>query len=75
LGRDAGNAAEEVVRHLSRLDGAKVRVTIEIEAEVPGGIPEDVVRTVMENCRTLKFTSYNRARIDSAQNREILFLY
>ncbi len=58
LARDAGKTADEVVRHLVKLDGARVRVTIEIEAEVPDGVPEDVVRTVMENCRTLKFTSH-----------------
>jgi hypothetical protein len=30
-------------------------VTLEVYAEVASGIPEKVVRTVMENCRTLKF--------------------
>ena len=34
-----------------------MRVTLEIEAEIPGGVPENVVRTVTENGRTLKFTS------------------
>lgn len=29
--------------------------TVSIEAEVPGGVPEHVVRTVTENSRTLKF--------------------
>lgn len=35
---------------------ATVRVTLEIEAEVPEGVPERVVRTVTENGRRLKFT-------------------
>jgi hypothetical protein len=30
-------------------------VTLEIEAEIPSGAPEQVVRTVTENSRTLKF--------------------
>jgi hypothetical protein len=34
-----------------------VTVTLEIEAEMPGGAPETVVRTVTENSRSLKFTS------------------
>jgi hypothetical protein len=34
-----------------------VRVTLEIEAEIPRGTPENVVRTVAENARTLKFNS------------------
>jgi hypothetical protein len=33
-----------------------VRVTLEIEAEIPQGAPDNVVRTVTENSRTLKFT-------------------
>jgi hypothetical protein len=33
-----------------------VKVTLEIEAEIPNGAPEHVVRIVTENSRTLKFT-------------------
>ena len=44
--------------HLKGLDGAKVKVTLEIEAEMPEGAPDNVVRNVNENSRTLKFTSY-----------------
>jgi hypothetical protein len=47
--------ADEVVAHLSSLVGADVKITLEIEADVPGGVPERVVRIVTENCRTLKF--------------------
>ena len=57
VGRDAGNIAEEVISHLSGLVGAKVTVTLEIEAKIPQGVPDQVVRTVTENARTLKFTS------------------
>ena len=57
-GRDAGRIAEEVISHLSGLVGAKVTVTLEIEAEVPSGAPDHVVRTVTENSRTLKFTNH-----------------
>jgi predicted AAA+ superfamily ATPase len=56
-GRDAGRIADEVISHLSGLLGTSVRVTLEIEAEIPQGVPENVVRTVTENCRTLRFTS------------------
>ncbi|MCY4515585.1 MAG: DUF499 domain-containing protein, partial [Candidatus Tectomicrobia bacterium] len=57
VGRDASQIADEVIAHLSGLIGAKVTVTLEIEAEVPSGAPDTVVRTVTENSRTLKFTS------------------
>ena len=49
--------ANEVIRHLEVLGGAKVRITIEIDAELPEGASESVVRTVLENSRTLKFSS------------------
>jgi hypothetical protein len=57
IGRDAGRIAEEIVQHLSTLASADVRVRLEIDAEVPNGVPDRVVRTVSENCRTLKFIS------------------
>jgi len=56
-GRDASRIADEVITHLSGLVGAEVIVTLEIQAEIPSGVPENVVRTVTENARTLKFTS------------------
>jgi len=56
-GRDAGKISEEVIAHLAGLLDANVTVTLEIEASVPGGVPDHVVRTVTENSRTLKFTS------------------
>ncbi|MCL5734830.1 MAG: Swt1 family HEPN domain-containing protein [Actinobacteria bacterium] len=58
VGRDASRIAEEVIAHLTGLLGADVRVTLEIEADMPGGAPEHVVRTVTENSRELKFTSH-----------------
>ncbi len=58
VGRDAGRIAEEVISHLTGLVGSKVRVTLEIEAELPDGAPDTVVRTVTENAQTLKFTSH-----------------
>jgi hypothetical protein len=57
VGRDASRVADEVIAHLSGLVGAKVKVTLEVEAEIPAGAPDHVVRTVTENSRTLKFTS------------------
>ncbi len=58
VGRDAGRIAEEVLSHLAGLVGAKVKVILEVEAELPDGAPEHVVRTVTENSRTLKFTTH-----------------
>ncbi len=62
VGRDASRIAEEVIAHLAGLVGSKVTVTIEVEAQVPDGASDQVVRTVTENCRTLKFTSHGFER-------------
>ena len=62
VGRDAGRVAEEVIAHLTGLVGAKVTVTLEIEADMPSGATDHVVRTVTENSRTLKFTSHGFER-------------
>lgn len=58
IGRDVDVLAKEIIQNLAKLPGATVKVTIEIQADTPGGFPDDVVRTVGENCRTLKFTSH-----------------
>ncbi|KDA53393.1 hypothetical protein EG19_06485 [Thermoanaerobaculum aquaticum] len=61
-GADAGRVAEEVIAHLAGLPGARVYLTLEIEVVVTQGVPDHVVRTVTENCRTLKFTSHGFER-------------
>jgi antitoxin component of MazEF toxin-antitoxin module len=55
LRRDAGQIADEVVQHFTSLVGAEVEVNIEIQVHLPDGVPDNVVRTVIENCRVLKF--------------------
>lgn len=57
-GRDASRIADEVLAHLVSQPGAEVTVTIEIEATLPQGASDQLVRTVTENSRTLKFTSH-----------------
>jgi predicted AAA+ superfamily ATPase len=58
VGRDASQIGEAIVQHLSGLVDANVEVRLEIQAEIPGGAPDDVVRTVTENARTLKFDQH-----------------
>ena len=57
VGRDASRIADEVIAHLTALVGANVTVTLEISAKIPSGASDQIVRTVTENSRTLKFTS------------------
>jgi len=58
-GRDASKIAEEVIAHLSGLVSSKVKLTLEVHAEVPEGITEDKQRIVNENCKTLKFEDFS----------------
>jgi hypothetical protein len=57
VGRDASRIADEVIVHLAGLVGSTVTVTLEVEAVVPDGVPDNVVRTVTENGRELGFTN------------------
>jgi hypothetical protein len=57
VAKNAGDVALEVIQHLASLNGAKVTVSLEIEADVPDGIPENVVNIVLANGSTLKFRS------------------
>jgi hypothetical protein len=56
-GRDAARIADEIISHLVGMVGSDVRVTLEIEASTPDGVPDQVVRIISENARTLKFKS------------------
>lgn len=57
INRDASQIADEILQHLTSLVGAEVKVTLEIEAKIESGIPENVIRTIRENCHTLRFES------------------
>ena len=62
VGANAGQIAEEVIAHLVGLEGASVTVTLEIDATIPAGAPDNVVRIVTENGKTLKFASHGFER-------------
>jgi hypothetical protein len=59
MSKAAADIAQAVVQHLASLVDSDVTVTLEVQANLPGGAPESVVRTVSENARTLKFDSSN----------------
>ncbi len=46
IGRDASMIATVIVQHLSGMLGSEVEVTLEIQGTMPGGAPENAVRTV-----------------------------
>jgi predicted AAA+ superfamily ATPase len=57
VGRDASRIADEVISYLAGQVGAQVTVSLEIEASLPDGASDQIIRTVTENGRTLKFVS------------------
>ena len=57
-GRDASRITDEVIQHLTKLVGSDVEVTMEIQAQLPDGATDKMVRDVTENCRTLRFQTF-----------------
>lgn len=58
LSSKVGEISQEVLQHLAGVLGAKVEISIEIDATIPGGASDSLVRTITENCRTLGFQSH-----------------
>jgi hypothetical protein len=54
INRDVQKYVEEIIQHLTVEDGAQVKVSIEVEAESVKGFSQQTVRTISENCRTLR---------------------
>ncbi len=55
VSRDAGRIYDEIIHHFVTQRGADVQVTLEIHARLPDGAADNLVRTVTENARTLRF--------------------
>jgi len=54
----SGNIATEIVQHIKALKDSNVEINLEIRGTVPQGIPDDIIRTLSENCKTLKFKDW-----------------
>jgi hypothetical protein len=53
-----GRIDENLIAHLGGLAGAEVKISLHVEITVPGGIPENLQRTVNENAKTLKIDTH-----------------
>ena len=58
INRDVQRLVEEVISHLTSVDGCTVEVSLEVNVQAPDGLPVPIVRTIMENCRTLKVKNF-----------------
>lgn len=58
VNRDMNNYVQEIIQHLMAVNGADVEMKLEVQVEASEGIPASTVRTVSENCKTLKVTDF-----------------
>ncbi len=58
VNKDVNTYLQEIIQHLMAVDGAQVSLKLEVDVVAEDGIPANTVRTVSENCRTLKVTDF-----------------
>jgi len=58
INRDVQRLVEEVISHLISVDGCQIEVSLEVNATTLDGFPQPTVRTISENCRTLKVNDF-----------------
>ncbi len=56
--RDLQKYLDEVVRHLSSVDNCDIELSLEVSAQAADGFTHETVRTVSENCRTLRVENF-----------------
>lgn len=54
-GRDFTRISQEILQHLSAMEGVDLNITVEIRASKSDGFPADKVRVILENANALKF--------------------
>jgi predicted AAA+ superfamily ATPase len=54
INRDVQNYVLEIIQNLTSVDGVQVNVSLEVEALTNDGFTQKTIRTISENCRTLK---------------------
>ncbi|WP_137669608.1 hypothetical protein [Sphaerospermopsis reniformis] len=59
VSRDVNEISQEVLQHLTGLVDANVQITLEIQVQLSEPVPDHILRTVNENCRTLKFKTHS----------------
>ena len=58
IDRSIQRLVEEVVAHLTSVEGADFEVHLEVNAQALDGFSRQIVRTVSENCRTLHIKDF-----------------
>ena len=55
IAKTTGDINLEILQHFAKLSKSSINVKLDIEVSIPDGVSEDFMRTINENCRTLKF--------------------
>ena len=55
--RDLKKAYSDIIAELQRIPGARVRVSLEVSMDDSDGVPEDVRKDIMDNCKSLRTTN------------------
>lgn len=58
VNKEIGAYVAEVLSHLQDLPDARVSIHFDIDVDIPEGADDTTIRTVSENCRTLKAETY-----------------
>lgn len=53
--RDLNKLSQEILQHLSSIDGVALEISVEIHASVDSGFSTEKIRLILENARSLKF--------------------
>ena len=56
--KNVSNQMDEIINHLTGIHGASVDIKLIVDAVMPNGTPQATVRTVTENCKTLKVEDF-----------------
>ena len=56
--RDLQKYLDEVITHLSSVDNCEVELSLEVSAQAESGFPQGTIRTLSENCRTLRVENF-----------------
>ena len=56
--KNISSLMDEVINHLTAINGASVEIKLIVDANLPEGASQPMVRTITENCKTLKVEDF-----------------
>ncbi|MCL2159899.1 MAG: DUF499 domain-containing protein, partial [Oscillospiraceae bacterium] len=58
INRDVQKYVEEIIQHLTSIGNAQIKISIEVEAKLSEGFTQQIVRTISENCKTMRVRDF-----------------